>query len=414
MCRATTFAVLQQLLFHAKNHLQRYKNMAKINYTLSKKVKDGMSEIILDIQPKRGIHYRVKSGIYITPANYDRLTATDKLLTYDCLYDIEKALLSELPTTKEDAEKIMMRVKGTDDNIITVFTAYADARMIEKGLTDGTREVYKSLKALLKAYSPDISMKQIDDKWMQGLILHMCEEGMTNTTQSNYYRVLKTFLNANDISLNFTPKFKVVENDVVSLTAAELHDIYTVKLNADSSGRKARYGLSMLNAVRDIFVVQCLTGLRYSDMSNIYKENIQEDDGGKYIVLITKKTMKRLKIYFNDRCTHILEQWDWTLPHYKLEVMNRLLPEIAKQAGVKGRVEVVRMVGSKRVVEHKEKWEVIKTHTARRTFISLMLEAGENITTIRSITGHTQLSSFSRYVAVSDTKKAKAVKGLDW
>ena len=74
--------------------------MAKINYTLSKKVKDGESEIILDIQPKRGIHYRVKSGIYITPANYDRLTATDKLLTYDRLYDIEKAILDELPTSK--------------------------------------------------------------------------------------------------------------------------------------------------------------------------------------------------------------------------------------------------------------------------------------------------------------------------
>jgi integrase len=386
--------------------------MAKINYTLSKKVKDGMSEIILDVQPKRGIHYRVKSGIYITPINYDRLTATDKLLTYDRLYDIEKAILNELPESKDACEKIIRRIQGTDENLLSVFSEYADARMIEKGLTDGTREVYKSLKALLKAYSPDISMKQIDDKWMQGLILHMCSEGMTNRTQSNYYRVLKTFFNSCDISLNFTPKFKVVENDVVYLTAAELHNIYTVKLKIDNRDKK--YSENVMSAVRDIFVVQCLTGLRYSDMVHIYKDNIQEDEDGKYIVLITKKTMKRLKIYFNDRAQHILEQWDWTLPHYKLEVMNRWLPEIAKQAGVKGRVEVVRMVGSKRVVEHKEKWEMVKTHTARRTFITLMLEGGENITTIRSITGHTQLSSFSRYVAVSDTKKAKAVKGLDW
>ena len=386
--------------------------MAKINYTLSKKVKDGESEIILDVQPKRGIHYRVKTGIYITPANYDRLTATSKLLTYDRLYDIEKAVLSELPESKEECEKIIRRIQGTDENLLSVFSEYADARMIEKGLTDGTREVYKSLKALLKAYSPDISMKHIDDKWMQGLILHMCKEGMTNRTQSNYYRVLKTFLNANDISLNFTPKFKVVENDVVYLTAAELHNIYTVELKIENRDKK--YSENIASAVRDIFVVQCLTGLRYSDMIHIYKENIQEDEEGKYIVLITKKTMKRLKIYFNDRALHILEMWDYNLPHYKLEVMNRWLPEIAKQAGVKGRVEVVRMVGSKRVVEYKEKWEMVKTHTARRTFITLMLEAGENTSTIRSITGHTQLSSFSRYVAVSDTKKAKAVKGLDW
>ena len=398
--------------------------MAKINYTISKKIKDGESEIILDVQPKRGIHYRVKSGIYITPANYDRLTATvdalhhgvmsrpNKLLTYDRLYDIEKAVLSELPESKDECEKIIRRIQGTDENLLSVFSEYADARMVEKGLTDGTREVYKSLKALLKAYSPDISMKNIDDKWMQGLILHMCKEGMTNRTQSNYYRVLKTFLNANDISLNFTPKFKVVENDVVYLTAEELHNIYTVKICVENRDKK--YSENVASAVRDIFVVQCLTGLRYSDMIHIYKENIQEDEEGKYIVLVMKKTMKRIKIYFNDRALHILEMWDYNLPHYKLEVMNRWLPEIAKQAGVKGRVEVVRMVGSKRIVEHKEKWEVIKTHTARRTFITLMLEAGENTSTIRSITGHTQLSSFSRYVAVSDTKKAKAVKGLDW
>ena len=386
--------------------------MAKINYTLSKKVKDDQAEIILDIQPKRGVHYRVKSGIYITPAQFERLIATDKITTYDCLYDIEKALLSELPTTKADAEQIIARVKGIDENVLSVFTAYADARMIEKGLTDGTREVYKSLKALLKAYSPNTTMKQIDDKWMQGLIIYMVSQGMTNRTQSNYYRVLKTFLNANDISLNFTPKFKVIENDVVSLTSEELHNIYTVKLQIENRDKK--YSENIASAVRDIFVVQCLTGLRYSDMIHIYKENIQEDDGGKYIVLITKKTMKRIKIYFNDRCTHILELWDWNLPHYKLEVMNRWLPEIAKQAGVCGRVEVARMIGSKRVVEYKQKWEMVKTHTARRTFISLMLEAGESVTTVRSITGHTQLSSFSRYVAVSDSKKSKAVKGLDW
>ena len=386
--------------------------MAKINYTLSKKVKDDQAEIILDIQPKRGVHYRVKSGIYITPAQYERLTATDKLLTYDCLYDMQKQLLSELPTTREDAESIIARIKGTDENVLSVFTAYADSRRVEKGLTDGTNEVYKSLKALLKAYSPNATMKQIDDKWMQGLIIYMVSQGMTNRTQSNYYRVLKTFLNYYDISLNFEPKFKVIENDVVSLTKAELHNIYTVELKIYNRDKK--YSENVASAVRDIFVVQCLTGLRYSDMIHIYKENIQEDDGGKYIVLITKKTMKRLKIYFNDRCTHILEMWDWNLPHYKLEVMNRWLPEIAKQAGVKGRVEVARMIGSKRVVEYKQKWEMVKTHTARRTFISLMLEAGESVTTVRSITGHTQLSSFSRYVAVSDSKKSKAVKGLDW
>ena len=124
--------------------------------------------------------------------------------------------------------------------------------------------------------------------------------------------------------------------------------------------------------------------------------------------------MKRLKIYFNSLAEFILDKYDWTLPHPQVAIMNKHLPTICKEAGIKGRIEIVKIVGNKRIIEYKEKYEVIKTHTARRTFISLMLEAGEDITTIRSITGHAQLSSFGKYVSVSDKKKSSAVSKLDW
>ena len=384
--------------------------MAKINYTLSKKMKGDETQIILDIQPQRGVHYRIKTGIYITPANFERLYKADKLTSYDCLYKIEKELIANMPCSKETAEQIIKRCKGEDDNLLSVFTTYADARMIERGLTEGTREIYNSLKALLTAYDPITSTKAINHSWLTGLITHMCSMGICNTTQGNYYRVLKTFLThcvENEMMdasvLKFKPKFKTVDNEVVYLTAEELQQIYDVKIDNEK-----------VSAIRDIFVVQCLTGLRYSDMIHIYKDNIQEDDGGKYITLVTRKTMKRLKIYFNERAEHILYLHDYTLPHPHLDVVNTYIPRICKMAGITGRVEVVKVIGSKRITVYKEKWEVIRSHTARRTFITLMLEAGENITTIRSITGHAQLSSFSRYVAVSDKKKSSAVKGLDW
>ena len=390
--------------------------MAKINYTLSKKIKNDESEIILDIQPQRGVHYRVKSGIYITPINFDRLMKSDRILTYDILYNIQMRLLAAMPCDKDTAEEIIKICRGEDDNLISVFENYTEERIIERGLSDGSRELYMSLLAALKSYDSTIGLKQIDSRWITGFIAHMCSEGISNRTQSNYYNVFKTFLRHcverdmidSDI-LKYKPKFKIVENDVVYLTADELHRLYTADLS-DMNVLKPE----IVNAVRDVFVVQCLTGLRYSDMCNIYKENIQEDDGGKYITLITKKTLKRIKIYFNDRALHILEIWKYNLPHPKLEVINRWLPKICKHAGITGRVEVVKLIGNKRVSEYKDKWEVIRSHTARRTFITLMLECGENITTIRSITGHTQLSSFSKYIAVSDKKKASAVKGLDW
>ena len=384
--------------------------MAKINYILSKKFHENQAEIFIDFQPVRLTHYRVKTGIFISQINFDRLTAIDKLYTYDRLYDIEQALLKALPKTRQEAEQIIKRVKGEDDNILTVFNDYKRDRIIERGLADGTVEIYKCVERMFECYDKHTSIKKVNQKWLAGLIQYMCNNNIGNRTQQTYYRVIKTFLKdcvekdlCDSKVLEYKPSFKVVETDVVYLTQDELHAMYIVELDA-----------KIQRSVRDVFVVQCLTGLRYSDMLNIKKDNIQEDDGGEYITLITKKTLKRLKIYFNDRCRHILAKYDYTLPHPQVAMMNKYLPMIAKQAGVKGKIEVVKIVGSKRVVEIKDKWELIKTHTARRTFISLMLELGESITTIRSITGHSQLSSFSRYVGVSDEKKSSAVKGLDW
>lgn len=385
--------------------------MAKINYFLSKKFRENQAEIFIDFQPVRLTHYRVKTGIFISQINFVRLTATSKLHTYDRLYDIEQALLKALPKTRQEAEQIIKRVKGEDDNIVSVFEDYTNNRVIERGLSDGTLEIYKCVIALLKKYQPDISTKAVDLRWLSGLINYMTRNNIANSTQQTYFRVLKTFLShcvenkmMDSIVLTFKPSFKIADEEVVTLTADELHSMYIVELKT-----------KIQRSVRDVFVVQCLTGLRYSDMKQIYKENIQEDeDGNKYITLTTKKTMKRLKIFFNDRAEHILYNYDYTIPHPQISTMNKYLPLIAKQAGVKGRIEIVNVIGNKRVIDYKEKWELIKTHSARRTFINLMLEAGENITTIRSITGHSQLSSFSRYVGVSDEKKSSAVKGLDW
>lgn len=39
--------------------------MGKIVYCLSKKSNQGKSEVILDVQPARGCHYRLKSGVFI-------------------------------------------------------------------------------------------------------------------------------------------------------------------------------------------------------------------------------------------------------------------------------------------------------------------------------------------------------------
>lgn len=384
--------------------------MSKITYNLSTKInKNGESEILLNIQPERGVHFRLKTGVFISPENYGRLMKAGRITSVDYLMELEDKLLVSFPCGKETALHILDMVKNSD-NLLAIYDTFVQNRMIEKGLTSGTGEMYHSVRKLLDEMIGGriVSVKCITTEFLNDFIRMMTDKGISNITQTNYFRVLKVFLGHLEKQgvidhkvMLYKPKFRTAENDVVYLTHNELYRLVGLELK----------GVDKM--VRDMFCVQCMTGLRYSDLVNIRKENIREDANGKYISLLTKKTTQRLQIYFNTNSCEILESYDWTLPHFNIERVNNRLPKICKKAGITGDVEIVSFVGSRRIVEHREKWEVIKTHTARRTFICLCIENGVPTPVIQSITGHRQLSSFERYVGVGSKTKSDVVAKLE-
>lgn len=384
--------------------------MAKISYELSTKInKNGESEILLNIQPERGVHYRMKSGVFVSPENYGRLMKAGRITSVDYLMELEDKLLDAFPCDKTKALHILDMVKNSD-NLLAIYDNFVRNRMIEKQLTFGTQQIYNCVRVILNEMigGKCVSVKCIDTDFLNDFIKKMIDKGLTNVTQTNYFRVLKVFLGHLEKQgmidhkvMLYKPHFKVGNNDVVFLTHNELYRLVGLELKGTES------------TVRDLFCIQCFTGLRYSDLINIRKENIREDANGKYISLLTKKTTQRLQIYFNSTACEILERYNWTLPHFNGKRMNSRLPEIARKAGIDGDVEIVSFVGGERKVEHKRKWECIKTHCGRRTFICLCIENGVPTTVIRAITGHKQLSSFERYVGVGSKTKSDVVAKLE-
>lgn len=386
--------------------------MGTIRYVIStKQNSQGESQILIDVISDRTTHYRLKSGIYIEPVQFNRLVKSDRVLSLDYLSKFDELMSKALPCSKEEAEKILQQAKGADYDILTLFDEHTSLRRIEKGHSQGTEELYNTTRGVLAGFlgGKVISIRSVDKVLLNQLISYMCRIGLANSTQQTYFRVIKTFLSycvqngyIDQSILLFKPSFKEVKNDVVYLTRNELYRIYQLEIENDIE-----------RVVRDVFCIQCFTGMRYSDTVNLKKENIKEDIFGKYISILTKKTTQRLKIYLNSTACEILERYDWTPPHYHMITMNKYLPGIAQKAGVDGNVEFIRFVGSKRVVEHFHKYECIKTHTARRTFICLAIENGISPSVIQSITGHRQLSSFERYIGIGDKSKANVANILD-
>ena len=386
--------------------------MGKIVYCLSKKSNQGKSEVILDVQPARGCHYRLKSGVFIDRNEFEYFLKTGKLSSVQYLGLLEKKLLELLPKDRESAESILATIKTSDDLIVS-FEHFIESRMVEKGLTDGTMEMYRNVKMLLKAYTDNVStsVKVICKQWLVGLVGFMSSgKRLSNSTQQNYWRLFKvylTYLVENEVIdssvLMFRPKFKQPENDVIWLTQEELIAMKNLVIE------KERYAIC-----RDLFLIQCMTGVRFSDLVNFRESNIHRDRSGAYVSILTKKTTSRLKIYLNSTCCSILEHYGWNLPDMSKDYYNIALPEIARAAGISGKVEITKMVGNERVITVKERWELVKSHTARRTFICQAINSGVNNVVIRSITGHKQMSSFQRYVNISDKKKADVAKNVDF
>jgi len=162
--------------------------------------------------------------------------------------------------------------------------------------------------------------------------------------------------------------------------------------------------------VRDHFILGCLTGLRYSDYSRLNESNFRTDIG--QITVKTKKTGAVVSVPMHRFVREILKKYSYNLPKPRcVQYFNRAVKTICRKVGLNEPVLWERTVGGKVVSRTVEKWEMVSSHTARRSFATNMFL--QNIPTYRImlITGHRSESSFFKYIRVTREENAFALAG---
>jgi len=286
----------------------------------------------------------------------------------------------------------------------------------------GSLVVYRSLKKHLESYEKftrkKISFEKIDYAFFQSfqnylLSLKINIDGkdlplMNNITIAKQLSTIKTFLNyaklhgivVSDKYKDF--KIKKESLEVIALTNDEFLKLYDADLSNDKR----------LSKIRDVFCFACTTGLRYSDMYQLKRENIKNDE----INVTIEKTQKLLTVPLNQFSLAILAKYnnqEKPLPIISNQKMNLYLKELSKFAGIDDATEIVRYRGAIRESITYPKYELIGVHTGRKTFVSLSLERGMSAEEVMEITGHTDYKSFKRYVKVTDKRK-KIVMHKAW
>lgn len=234
----------------------------------------------------------------------------------------------------------------------------------------------------------------------------------SDNTIGGFIRKLKGVLRAAD-SRGFpvNPAYKSVEFkaqaldvDAIYLTREEIEKMEKVDLSKTENNKS--YELA-----RDLFMIGVWTAQRVSDYNNLKPENIKVVNNGDtpitYISIHQQKTGRQVEIPCNAKVRAILEKYPKGLPHLSDQKINMHIKDIGELAGIDDVVEIKSSRGGKVTKEYRKKFELICTHTARRTGATLMYLDGIAIYDIMKVTGHTSVTSLEKYIRADKLEVAQ-------
>ena len=252
--------------------------------------------------------------------------------------------------------------------------------------------------------------QQFEEYMMHEAINIRGTKGLALNTIGKQIKNLKVFLNW-CFDNNHLPPFslkpfvtKTEDIDTVFLSAENLESIRKVELIGEQ------------DIIRDLFLIGCETGLRYSDFINIkptdFRSNILE--------VRPKKTRKLgksnlLLIPVSAELKRIVDKYERVPPQYNLNYLNRFnheIREICKKAGIVEKITISRIVAGKETREIKNKWELISSHSCRRTFCTLKFLAGMPVHAIMKFSGHKTERNFVRYLRLDAQLNAEHYKSF--
>lgn len=207
---------------------------------------------------------------------------------------------------------------------------------------------------------------------------------------------------------NFTAPSVDVDN--VYLTEDELLKIHYLKITAelikDGFGEEIssvhiERKIRAYSKARDMFLIGAFTGLRISDFSRLEAQNITDK-----VRIKAKKTGTKSVIPIHWVVQEIIDRgydFSTTMADQKL---NYHIKEVARLAGITEEITYTRNIAGKPVQLTSPKYELISSHTARRSFATNAYKAGIPTISIMKITGHKKESTFLKYIKISEEENA--------
>lgn len=265
---------------------------------------------------------------------------------------------------------------------------------------------YDYLKKYAEKYKePDFI--DMDMEFYQNFTELLRDEGLRTNTIGKKIQTLKIFLNAaTEDGINQYMKYKSKNFKAIS---EEADNVY---LDIDELDKFYNYDLSdkpSLERVRDLFIISCWTGLRYSDLFQITQDRIENG----LLMVKQTKTMGKIWIPLHPVVNQILNKYDNKLPStISNQKYNDYLRDAAEEAKIKTPYIKSFFKNGLRVEKKFKKYELISSHTARRSFCTNAYEMDIPTITIMAISGHKSEQAFLKYIKTDGKRHAQKMKEM--
>lgn len=333
----------------------------------------------------------------------------------DCERAMRIPILSELRSKFNYAFK--KNAKQRTNEFFYLYDQYITEQAGVRGWSKSMIDVQTRLKNKIKKIAPDISLATLTTKTLENIKMQLSTT-MCNDSLKKDLSYLRTFVRwakkkhyqvGEDFDC-YEPRLPQAHIVVKALTLEEVDRIYNLELEDGS----------VLDQTRDLFIFQCYTALRYSDLYQLRPDNIYRLNNGTYVMrLLTEKDDDTVEYPLAKRALAIYRKYSSRIydhgrlfPVLSNQKYNAHLKELGREAKITGYwVDYRYRLNQK--IEVRTPRRDLCSHTARRTFIVNALNEGVSTDLIMQITSHSSRKAMDPYIKATMKGTSSVITALD-
>lgn len=274
---------------------------------------------------------------------------------------------------------------------------------------------YLQLENRLLEFDKNLSLENLTRDKMKSFVKHLAKT-MYNDAINKRLTYLRCFANwAEDHDYmvckeywQYHPRLREAIKEVRFLTTEEVDRLWNLEIRTSS-----------MQVTRDMFMFQCYTGLRYSDLKTLTRKDFYSQDGNLYMRKITQKQKTVIDYKLPQRAKTIYEKYsryfyenNAALPVISNSKYNEHLKELGHLAGIKGKWKDIQFRLDKQEVVYTDRAD-LESHSGRRTFICMAYNAGRSLEEIAEITGHKCIEDLQPYKQATHKLTNKVIDAID-